>query len=120
MFVLARGIVEVLAEKEGRSWPVGTLEAGDCFGEISLLTGEPRSATLVAILDCEVVEIGRESMAVLLREHPELAESLSETVVVRRSAMETHLAKAPMNGDDQQATATKEGLLRRLRQFFQL
>ena len=120
MFVLSRGIVEVLAEKEGRSWPVGTLEAGDCFGEISLLTGEPRSATLVAVLDCEVVEIERESMAVLLREHPGLAEALSETVVARRSAMETHLANAPMNGDDQQTAATKEGLLRRLRQFFQL
>ena len=60
MFILARGTVEVLAEKEGRSWPVDILTAGDCFGEISLLTGEPRSATLVAVLDCEVVEIERE------------------------------------------------------------
>jgi small-conductance mechanosensitive channel/CRP-like cAMP-binding protein len=120
MFILARGTVEVLAEKEGRSWPVGILTTGDCFGEISLLTGEPRSATLVAVLDCEVVEIERESMAVLLREYPELAESLSETVVARRSAMEMHLANAPVNGDDPQTTATKEGFLRRLRQFFQL
>jgi CRP-like cAMP-binding protein len=120
MFILARGTVEVLAEKEGRSWPVGILAAGDCFGEISLLTGEPRSATLVAVLDCEVIEIERESMAVLLREYPGLAESLSETVVARRSAMEMHLANAPANGDDQLKTATKESFLRRLRQFFQL
>ena len=120
MFILARGTVEVLAEKEGRSWPVGILGAGDCFGEISLLTGEPRSATLVAVLDCEVIEIERESMAVLLREYPGLAESLSETVVARRSAMEMHLANAPANGDDQLKTTTQESFLRRLRQFFQL
>src|SRR6202011_944864 len=120
MFILARGTVEVLAEKEGRSWPVGILAAGDCFGEISLLTGEPRSATLVAVLDCEVIEIETESMAVVLREYPGLAESLSETVVARRSAMEMPLGVAPANGDDQLKIATKESFLRRLRQFFQL
>jgi small-conductance mechanosensitive channel/CRP-like cAMP-binding protein len=120
MFILAGGKVEVLAEKDGRSWSVGILTAGDCFGEISLLTGEPRSATLVAVHDCEVIEIERESMGVLLREYPGLAESLSETVVARRSAMEMHLANAPVNGDDQLKAATKEGFLRRLRQFFQL
>ena len=59
-------------------------------------------------------------MAVLLREQPGLAESLSETVVARRSAMEMHLANAPVNGDDQQTTTTKESFLRRLRLFFQL
>ena len=85
-----------------------------------MLTGEPRSATLVAVLDCEVIEIERESMAVLLREYPGLAESLSETVIARRSAMKMHLANAPVNGDDQLKTVTKESFLRRLRQFFQL
>jgi hypothetical protein len=50
----------------------------------------------------------------------DLAESLSETVVTRRSATETQLASAPANGDDLGTVSTKEGFLRRLRLFFQL
>lgn len=120
MFILATGKAEVQVEREGRSQPVGSLVAGDCFGEISLLTGEPRSATILAMLDCEVIEIEKETMGNLLREHPELAESLTETVIARRSATEMQLAAAPANGDDSETVAAKEGLLRRLRLFFQL
>ena len=120
MFILATGKASVQVEREGRSQPVGNLVAGDCFGEISLLTGEPRTATVLATLDCEVLEIEKETMGTLLREHPELAESLSETVVARRSATQTQLASAPANGDDPERIATKEGFLRRLRKFFQL
>jgi small-conductance mechanosensitive channel/CRP-like cAMP-binding protein len=120
MFILATGKAEVQVERDGRSQPVGRLAAGDCFGEISLLTGEPRSATVLATLDCEVLEIEQETIGILLREHPELAESLSETVVARRSATETQLASVPVNGEDRERDATKESLLRRLRKFFQL
>ena len=120
MFILATGKAEVLVEREGRAQLVGSLVAGDCFGEISLLTGEPRSATVLATLDCEVLEIEQETIGILLREHPELADSLSETVVARRSATETQLASAPVNGDGPAMDAEKESFLRRLRKFFQL
>src|ERR1700722_12063542 len=120
MFVLATGAAEVQVAREGRSQTVGNLVAGDCFGEISLLTGEPRSATIQATLDCEVLEIEQETIGILLREDPELAESLSETVVARRSATEIQLASAPSDGDGPETDATQEGLLRRLRKFFQL
>jgi CRP-like cAMP-binding protein len=120
MFILSKGSAEVLAEKEGRSLPVATLNPGDCFGEMSMLTGELRSATVIARLDCEVVEIEKQTIGRLLREHPELADSISETVVARRSAMATHLANAPENGDNLGGASSKESLLRKLRQFFQL
>src|SRR6516225_6019838 len=45
MFVLLRGAAKVSISKNGSSIQVATLNAGDCFGEMSLLTGEPRSAT---------------------------------------------------------------------------
>jgi small-conductance mechanosensitive channel/CRP-like cAMP-binding protein len=120
MFILAMGKAEVQVERDGRVQPVASLVPGDCFGEMSLLTGEPRSATVLATLDCEVLEIEQETIGILLREHPELAESLSETVVARRSATETQLASTPANGDGPGTDATKESLLRRLRKFFQL
>jgi small-conductance mechanosensitive channel/CRP-like cAMP-binding protein len=120
MFILSRGTAEVHAEKEARSLPVATLSPGDCFGEISLLTGEPRSATVIAKTDCEVVEIEKQTIGILLRQHPELADSLSETVVARRSATAMQLANAPENGENLQLVSSKESFLERLRQFFRL
>src|SRR5216110_735315 len=46
MFILLRGAAEVSISKNGSTIPVATLSSGDCFGEMSLLTGEKRSATV--------------------------------------------------------------------------
>src|SRR5438477_3429429 len=56
MFVLLRGAAQVSISKNGSTIPVATLTAGDCFGEMSLLTGERRSATVRAERDCYVME----------------------------------------------------------------
>jgi CRP-like cAMP-binding protein len=74
----------------------------------------------VAVLDCEIIEIQKESIGNLLHEHPELAEALSETVVARRYVTQSQLALTPVNGIDPETIATKEGVLRRLRKFFEL
>jgi CRP-like cAMP-binding protein len=120
MFILVTGSAEVWVEREGRTQSVGRLVSGDCFGEISFLTGEPRTATIIALIDCEVIEIRKEPIGNLLHEYPELAEALSETVVARRYSTQTQLASTPVNGNDSEAIATKEGVLRRLRKFFEL
>jgi small-conductance mechanosensitive channel/CRP-like cAMP-binding protein len=120
MFILTRGSAEVLVTKEGVSIPVGSLNEGDCFGEYSLLTGEPRSATVVARVDCEVVEIEKESLGILLRQDPKLAESLSESAMIRRSATEAELSRLAALNESQPVTTTKEGFLRRIRYFFKL
>src|SRR5437667_3926687 len=54
MFVLLRGAANVFRSKNGSRIQVATLRAGDCFGELSLLTGEPRSATVRHDGDCSV------------------------------------------------------------------
>ncbi len=120
MFILASGAAEVLGQRDGKSVRVGTLAAGDCFGEMSLLTGEPRSATVRADGDCAVVEIPKSAMRTLLREQPSLAERLSDTLVARRNATERSLAQAATHGNGERHLAERESLLRRLRVFFEL
>lgn len=84
MFVMLQGTAQVSVSKNGSSIPVATLKAGDCFGEMSLLTGERRSATIHAQGDCFVMEIGQETMGKVIKDTPECLRQLSEILAARR------------------------------------
>src|SRR6476620_4445896 len=84
MFVLLRGAANVSVSKNGSTIQVASLGAGDCFGEMSLLTGEPRSATVRADDDCYVMEIGKPVMGEVLRDAPDLLVLLSELLAQRK------------------------------------
>jgi small-conductance mechanosensitive channel/CRP-like cAMP-binding protein len=121
MFVMLRGAANVFVSKNGSKIQVATLGAGDCFGEMSLLTGEPRSATVRADGDCYVMEIGKPVMAEVLRDAPSCLEKLSELLAQRKLETEGILKEAASTGEqalkERQYTAN---FLHRLRTFFQL
>jgi CRP/FNR family cyclic AMP-dependent transcriptional regulator len=81
MFIMCRGEVEitkrlglVLDEDTPNERIIIRLKAeeGVCFGEMSLLEKEPRSATVTALTDCLLMEIGREELLKLLRENSDM------------------------------------------------
>ena len=121
MFVLLRGAAEVSISKNGASISVATLKAPDCFGEMSLLTGEHRTATVRAQTDCQVMEIGKPVMAELLRASPDCLERLSELLAKRKMETEGLLKEAVSHGHhetkEREYSAT---FLRRLQTFFEL
>ena len=121
MFVLLRGAAEVSVSKNGHSIPVATLKEPDCFGEMSLLTGERRTATVRAQTDCQVMEIGKPVMAELLRASPDCLDRLSDLLAKRKMETEGLLKEAVPQGQ----SASKESeyratFLRRLQTFFEL
>jgi CRP-like cAMP-binding protein len=121
MFVMLRGAANVLVSKNGSKIQVATLGAGDCFGEMSLLTGEPRSATVRADGDCYVMEIGKPVMAKVLSGAPSCMEQLSQLLAQRKMETEGILKEAASTDEhaltERQYTAN---FLHRLRTFFQL
>ncbi len=89
LLVITSGLVNVTRKKpRGKDESVSRLGMGQCIGEMSLLTGRTRSATVRAVTDCEVVEIPKEGMNQLLEKHPELIDKLAVTMTARRSADE--------------------------------
>ena len=121
MFVLLRGSAQVSVAKNGTSIRVGVLRSGDCFGEMSLLTGEPRTATVRAEDDCEVLEISKPVMAKVLRDAPQCLNQLSDLLAKRKLETEGIVKDATQPHD--QGTKENEyraSFLHRLRTVFEL
>lgn len=77
LFILAKGEVKVfLSTDKGREAILATLKEGDFFGEMSLLDGEPRSATVRAVEESRLLVIRREDFLSTIRKEPDLALSL--------------------------------------------
>ena len=121
MFILVKGEANVVVRRNGFETHVASLNSGDCFGEMSLLTGEKRSASVIAKSDCEVVEIGKPILANSLKENPELLEKLSTLLAQRQ--LENEGAIAALNDTSlvrAKQTEYQTTFIDRLRVFFEL
>jgi small-conductance mechanosensitive channel/CRP-like cAMP-binding protein len=115
LFVILRGHASVrLAGTEGE---VARLSGGNVFGEMSLLTGEARTATVTALTDCDLLEIDAEDFRTVAMANPAVLEQVTHETASRRQELdrhrETHAAAATM-------TEARQTLLDRVRQFLRL
>jgi small-conductance mechanosensitive channel len=85
MFIVGAGRAVVLLEPDRRE--VATIDRGGYFGEMSLLTGEPRTATVVARGDAVVIEIDAELFRKLGAAYPHTIEQIGVAAVTRRSEL---------------------------------
>jgi len=89
LYILTKGSGEVVVSTDaGIHKTVAILHAGDFFGEMSLLTGEPRSASLKALEDSECYRLDRQAFADILHGRPEIAHYLSELLARRKVEIE--------------------------------
>ena len=86
MFVVMSGSVSVVLEPAREE--VAKIHAGGHFGEMSLLTGEPRSATVRAMGDVAVVEISADLFRRIGAVHPDAIEKIGVAAMVRRAGLE--------------------------------
>ncbi len=89
LYILTKGAAEVFVSTEGcEERKVAVLHAGDFFGEMSMLTGEPRSASLRALEDSECYRLDRKAFEDILHGRPEIAHYLSELLARRKVEIE--------------------------------
>jgi small-conductance mechanosensitive channel/CRP-like cAMP-binding protein len=115
LYLLAEGVLEVrIADDSGAEVPVDRLHPGALFGEMSLLTGQPRSATILALTDALAFRLTRENVDPVLRARPALLDGLTAIMAARQA----HNRAAPGAGRPAPAAPTHEDILARLKAFF--
>lgn len=119
LFIMREGLAQALVPAEGGSdVVVGNITAGQVFGEMSLLTGAPRSATVKALTGCLVHEVTSDDLSSFLKARPALAERLARVVAQRQALTQSRLSSSTVQGGGQAADAAS--LLARLRSFLGL
>lgn len=88
LYVLTKGSAEVFVSTDNVHKKVAVLQGGDFFGEMSLLTGEPRSASLKALEDSECYRLDRQAFDDILHGRPEIAHYLSQLLARRKVEIE--------------------------------
>lgn len=119
-YVVQKGEVAViLGLGEGNVAEVARLGPGKFFGEMSLMTGASRTATVQALSDTELVEVSKEAFHALLVKDPNLAEAVTNVLVQRQSEIEENLSQLT-SADDDDANLKSIALLSKIRNFFAL
>ncbi len=120
LFVVREGRVRVVLQAGGTDRELAVLGAGDFFGEMSLMTGEPRRATVIAATDVVCYVIGHAAVERLLGAAPRLAEEISAILSLRlgRLAGERQGLGSESLGRD--GGAVRDRLVSRIRRFFGL
>jgi small-conductance mechanosensitive channel/CRP-like cAMP-binding protein len=113
MFIVQLGAVVVAVGPERKE--VARIEAGGYFGEMSLLTGAPRSATVTAKGDCDVLEISADTFRTYVHTHPEVVEPLAAAADARRRELDRTRAAARTD-----AGPSAVSIAHRIREFFGL
>lgn len=120
MYVIESGRAEVWIDSNGNRTSVAVLGPDACIGENSVLTGEKRTATILALEDCLAVEVDKATLAPIISASPELLESLSELLAQRRMKNEGLVAETAGTANQATQSHYKAGFLGKLRLFFEV
>ena len=121
LYILTKGEAEVLLETaDGQRQKLSTLFPGNYFGEMGLMTGAPRAATVVAASEVECYLLDKQSFETVLIKRPELAEEISQVLVNRRYGLDSFRQDLDVQAQGQQMEQQHQDMLARIRQFFGL
>lgn len=120
LYLVIGGEVSIRVAKGGAETEVARLGEGSFFGEMSLMTGEPRNATAIALTDVDCYRLEKEDFQGLVKRRPEVADQIAVLLAerrARRASIEENLdseTRAKKKRDDER------DLLHRMKSFFGL
>jgi len=118
-YIIKSGKVDVIVENApGESAVVATLTEGNFFGEMSLLTGATRTASILVTEDAEFIVIDKQSFTSTLIHNPSIAESLSHILSERQAGLDAEKEKLDTEAFSHRKKAASSKLLAKIRNFF--
>ncbi len=120
LFVIAEGVVGVWIKMEENTAPfeIVRMGAGNFFGEMALLTGEPRVATIISVTDTYLFEVTKEDIFPLIEEQPEIFKALSKVLTERKIMTESQKDLSLERKKHIDRNALSISLLERIQTFF--
>jgi small-conductance mechanosensitive channel/CRP-like cAMP-binding protein len=121
LYVLSRGNIDVYNETPGSPRQrLASVKAPAFVGEMGLLTGQPRRATVLAASEVLCYRLDKGDFEAILSARPELVEALSQTVAAREAANSATLASLSAEARAQATGTRANEIVRRIKQFFGL
>lgn len=117
LFYIDRGAATITARTGAGNQTIVQLSAGQYFGEMSLLTGAPRAATVTAETELHVFVVGKRIMQELIAANPMLAEHMGDTLAERQAALARAKQTAPEPAHMAAAAKQQGSLGERIRRF---
>jgi CRP-like cAMP-binding protein/small-conductance mechanosensitive channel len=99
---------------------IAQLTAPDFFGEMSLMTGEPRTADVIAVGDVECFRLGQDTFKTVLLARPEIATELSATLATRRVELSAARGEIETTSVGEREASERDRILRGIKAFFAL
>lgn len=119
LFIVEKGSVEVLLDVHDGMQHVATLGPGNFFGEMSLMTGEQRKATIRTEAEVTLIVVSKESLQPIIEAMPTLADEISGVLAEREAQLGKH-SQGALGAGEQKMTERRGELLSRIREFFSI
>ncbi|MDH5181870.1 MAG: cyclic nucleotide-binding domain-containing protein, partial [Gammaproteobacteria bacterium] len=78
IYILIHGAARVIQERDGQQYNIALLGAGDYFGEWSVLTGAPRTASVQALSHVQAIRIDREALLYFIQRYPDVRDRIDQ------------------------------------------
>jgi CRP-like cAMP-binding protein len=120
LYIVIEGEAEVQVAVNGKSEKVADLREGDFFGEMGMMTGEPRRATVIAETDVLCYRLDKDALHEIINRRPEIAENISHILARRRVELEAVREELNEESILLRVDKAQNALLDRIREFFRL
>jgi len=120
LYIVTEGTAEVRVEVGGKEKVVAKITAPGFFGEMGLMTGEPRTATVVAVTDVDCYRLEKEAFHAIITRRPEIANDVSAFLAQRRVELQAAREDLDAVAQQRRLAAEKTKILSGLQKFFGL
>lgn len=120
LYILAKGTVSINIPDENTNVEIAQLKEITFFGEMSLMTGEKRSATVIALTNVECYRLDKTVFQNIIHKRPEIAEIVAGVLAERKTNLEAAKHNFSHEHKNEKLNAHKNDILNKIRYFFSL